>query len=352
MCGRIKNKELRGARLPCDGMLLVFGVQSSADRSPGQTCLLGDLTHDRTLGRLTRPDSAGRDLDASLRSAHLIENEQLTAMPQTANYVGRDALSTVHTCSLRGAAGDERQHWPAAGDVRFDRCMLEQGEEPACRGVRGEHRGQDGERHARHAHGHRSGDWFDEVAEAEHRGLFRDTLAHLGLRATAAAPCELPQPERKQIARLLSGREWPEDLQAGYRELTAAVSDASARRWRGSMDRSGSSESMLWRLLRIGSAPYFVLGANRTDRLHLRVGTPWDWRQAFHFRRLDVRAGTGGQPRVDWSALYTDRQTGEDHTVDGHVEVRWSHGRFSGPPEAKVYLDTPHHAVPGYFQLR
>lgn len=97
MCGRIKNKELRGARLPCDGVLLVFGVQSSADRSPGQTCFLGDLTHDRTLGRLTRPDSAGRDLDASLRNAHLIENEQLTATPQTANHVGRDALSTVHT---------------------------------------------------------------------------------------------------------------------------------------------------------------------------------------------------------------------------------------------------------------
>jgi hypothetical protein len=37
--------------------------------------------------------------------------------------------------------------------------------------------------------------------------------------------------------------------------------------------------------------------------------------------------------------------------VDGHVEVRWSHGRFCGPPEAKVYLDTPHQAVPGYFAL-
>ena len=35
----------------------------------------------------------------------------------------------------------------------------------------------------------------------------------------------------------------------------------------------------------------------------------------------------------------------------GHVEVRWSHGRFCGPPEAKVYLDTPHADVPGYFPL-
>jgi hypothetical protein len=33
------------------------------------------------------------------------------------------------------------------------------------------------------------------------------------------------------------------------------------------------------------------------------------------------------------------------------VELRWSHGRFGGPPEAKVYLDTPHHEVPGYHSL-
>jgi hypothetical protein len=37
--------------------------------------------------------------------------------------------------------------------------------------------------------------------------------------------------------------------------------------------------------------------------------------------------------------------------VEGHVEIRWSHGRFASPPEAKVYLDTPHHQVPGYWPL-
>lgn len=37
--------------------------------------------------------------------------------------------------------------------------------------------------------------------------------------------------------------------------------------------------------------------------------------------------------------------------VAGHVEIRWSHGRFGGHPEAKVYLDTPHAQVPGYHPL-
>ena len=35
----------------------------------------------------------------------------------------------------------------------------------------------------------------------------------------------------------------------------------------------------------------------------------------------------------------------------GHVEIRWSHGKLSGSPEAKVYLDTPAMQVPGYDAL-
>jgi hypothetical protein len=46
------------------------------------------------------------------------------------------------------------------------------------------------------------------------------------------------------------------------------------------------------------------------------------------------------------------RASGHDIEVAGHVEVRWSHGRFGGLPEAKGYLDTPHHLVPGYFALQ
>ena len=46
-----------------------------------------------------------------------------------------------------------------------------------------------------------------------------------------------------------------------------------------------------------------------------------------------------------------DKAEGVERTVDGHVELRWSHGRFSGPPEAKVYLDTTHDGVPGYHPL-
>jgi hypothetical protein len=102
----------------------------------------------------------------------------------------------------------------------------------------------------------------------------------------------------------------------------------------------------------MGSTPYFVLGSSATRSLRLRIATPWDWRQLFTLQRLDVFPQAGGQPRVGWNATVRERADGATHTVSGHVEVRWSHGRFGGLPEAKGYLDTPHHLVPGYVPLR
>jgi hypothetical protein len=78
---------------------------------------------------------------------------------------------------------------------------------------------------------------------------------------------------------------------------------------------------------------------------------PWDWRQRFQLTSFSITAATAGQPQVDWSAGYKTLPDGAEHTVRGHVEVRWSTGAFQGRPEAKIYLDTPHHEIPGYVSL-
>jgi hypothetical protein len=129
------------------------------------------------------------------------------------------------------------------------------------------------------------------------------------------------------------------------------VARASAARWRAALTSKAEKEALLWRLLRIGSAPYFVLGTADERSLRLRIATPWDWRQSWDLRGFEVWGDEAGQPVVRWAARVRGRHSGEEHEVLGHVEVRWSHGRFAGPPEAKAYLDTPHHRVPGYITL-
>lgn len=196
-----------------------------------------------------------------------------------------------------------------------------------------------------------AGDWYAEVAPDAYQALFATVRTELGTRAALPPHAADLTPAHRAELRAYLDVGWSAEAQAAYASLAAAVSRASADRWKVALRRRPDAEAVLWRLLRIGSAPYFVLGASKSQTLRLRVMTAWDWRQAYELKRIDVWGDDAGQPQVRWQAQVRDRAAGATVTVEGHVEVRWSHGRFGKPPEAKVYLDTPHHRVPGYVTI-
>lgn len=199
-------------------------------------------------------------------------------------------------------------------------------------------------------HGTRGGDWYQQIAPAEYQALYDATREELRAGALPGLVADLGSGDRTLLRKALR-RTWPPTLEGTYAAFVDAVARGSARVWSAALDRTRDRERMLWRLLRIGSAPYFVLGSSPRGSLRLRIATPWDWRQHFELRTFEVEARPGGQPMVGWRAVVRRRADRDDVTVDGRVEVRWSHGRFGGPPEAKVYLHTPHADVPGYFPL-
>lgn len=190
-------------------------------------------------------------------------------------------------------------------------------------------------------------DWYERVAPVEYQALYRASLRAVGAMDFPALVTDLDMADRKRLSPMLDGRTWPEGTHEEYRELCRAVSTETARIWKSSLRRS-ETESMLWRLLRIGSAPYYVLGSDGRESMRLRVDTPWDWRQNYSLESFEIEAQEFGQPRVGWTAGCVDLHRGVRREVRGHVQIRWSHGRFRQRPEAKIYLDTPHVDVPGY----
>jgi len=196
-------------------------------------------------------------------------------------------------------------------------------------------------------------DWYGEVASAEQQALYEVVRFETGLVGSLPVRAEAMTPiQRRELATALGRGPWTSPAAAeAYTALSAAVATGSARRWRQGLRSERVREATLWRFLRVAAATYFVLGSDGERMVRLRVGSPWDWRQSFRLRRFEVEPVVSRQPVVRWAATVDDRAAGEARTVDGHIEVRWSHGRFSGPPEAKVYLDTPHHLVAGYWPL-
>lgn len=195
-------------------------------------------------------------------------------------------------------------------------------------------------------------DWYMETAPGEFGALYEMCKKTAGLTDLPDDPRNLEQADKRRLRSALPARSFPDEVQPLYLDLCKAVSIASAARWRDAIAEFGKPEQVLWRLLRIGSAPYYLLGSDVRRRLRLRIASPWDWRQNFRFLKLEVTPGSAGQPQVDWVATYETRLDREVRSVNGHVEVRWSHGRFTHPPEAKVYLDTPTDELPGYYPLK
>ena len=198
-------------------------------------------------------------------------------------------------------------------------------------------------------HGHRGADWFRSIAEPELETLYQAVTAGLPDEYPSSA-LGLSREQGKTLATTLRGR-WSAELKAPARDLAAAVAARSAERWAASLGSMAERERLLLRLLRIGSAPYFVLGADADHSLRLRIETPWDWKQRYRLIEFEVTPEPSDQPVVSWSAQVESQQSRATMVVSGHVEIRWAHGKFNGAPEAKVYLDTPHHRVPGYVTI-
>jgi hypothetical protein len=191
--------------------------------------------------------------------------------------------------------------------------------------------------------------WYAAVAPEAYAAFYAEVRRVIG--------DELPASHRTlgaddiEVIRAACQRTWPEPLVEPWRAFSYQVASATAARWRVQLDSATKRELQLWRLLRLETSPYFVLGATKAgEPVRYRVATPWDWRQAYRFRSLDVSAAVAGQPLVLWRAVVEDRALDRDVVVEGEIEVRWSHGRFSAV-EAKLHLKTPATRVPGYFPL-
>jgi hypothetical protein len=194
--------------------------------------------------------------------------------------------------------------------------------------------------------------WYAETAGGEYQALYEAAVAHSRLHDLPDRAADLTRVQGRAMAATLGARQWPEMLLPLYQTLARRCAARSAQIWNESVSSPAQREQTAWWLLRLAPAPYYLLGDATRAPLRIRVDSPWDWRQTWHFESLDIAPAAGaGQPQVEWALRARHRETGEVRHVDGYVEVRWSHGRFSGHPEAKVQLRTPHEQVPGYKAL-
>lgn len=196
-----------------------------------------------------------------------------------------------------------------------------------------------------------TGPWFDSVALEQYQAYFLAVRSHYGLNGISADVTKLDAADRLMLKQALP-RQLSDELSGEQAAFCHAMATASVERWRKSVTSLRQRQEFALSLLRIPQAIYFLLGVDGPTSLRFKVASRWDWAKQYEVRELNMSGRAGAmQPTVDWRLVVTDCVSQTNLVVEGHVEVRWSHGRFLGAPEAKVKLDTALRAVPGYIAL-
>lgn len=200
--------------------------------------------------------------------------------------------------------------------------------------------------------------WYEQVALPELAAYYEVVRAGVdGSSLWGVEGVELPTDvrdldasHRRVLKEAMRGSPPDPAEETAYAELSRAVSIETALRWQHRLRAATASQrtQMLFRMLRIAGGPYWLLGTKGASLVQLAVVDTRTWRDRHRLRSFEVAPARVGQPQVDWRAVVTDALRGEDLVVEGHCEIRWSHGKLQGNPECKVQVDTPLAALPGY----
>lgn len=132
-----------------------------------------------------------------------------------------------------------------------------------------------------------------------------------------------------------------------YLAMCHTVSAKSATVFDEQIDASFASKSksavienlMRW-FFRLDSVSYVLCGIDAGDEFGVRIPSITRWKSQWS---LDAIAANPDLARrqsvVDFSLEFTKSNNGTTHVTKFHTELRWSHGRFCGSPEAKLYKE-------------
>ncbi len=195
-------------------------------------------------------------------------------------------------------------------------------------------------------------DWYERVAPVEYQALYR--ACGRGRWAPGTSPpgvTDLDVADRERLSPLLDGRtvagghpgRVPRILPGGQHRDGADL-EALPPPLRSGGDAVAAAPDRIGPVLRARQRRSGLHAAARRHPVGLAPALPPG--DASRSRpRSSASPGSAGRPAV------LDHRHGGRREVRGHVQIRWSHGRFRQRPEAKVYLDTPHAEVPGYHPL-
>ena len=209
----------------------------------------------------------------------------------------------------------------------------------------------------------RSENWYLSMALASYQDLYRsirdlrlyqfserypESIVEFEQKATETDREEL----QSEIAKL--DGEAKRIFNQKYIELCHKVAQASAdefnhniREALNSTSRIGVIEHIVDNLFRIDTTEYILAGTFGKNVFAVKIPSLGKWKSKWELLSIEAIPNLKRkQSVVDILVSYKQKSDKEIHIAKFHVEIRWSHGKFCGNPEAKLYKEFAWRDIP------
>jgi modification methylase len=132
-----------------------------------------------------------------------------------------------------------------------------------------------------------------------------------------------------------------------YHAMCKKVAEGSSERFNTyfsnsmhGVSRRYVTENLIRNLFRLDTIEYILMGTSGSKVYAIKMPSLSQWKKEWEL--VDVFATPDlnrGQSRVQITVRFKNKKTKEIHSAQFHVEIRWSHGKFTQNPEAKLYKD-------------
>lgn len=96
-------------------------------------------------------------------------------------------------------------------------------------------------------------------------------------------------------------------------------------------------ELIFHEFFRVNAVRYILAGIDKGEPFAIILNPSSEWSKGYEFLDIQALPKDAGQPEVLLRFFFKDKTSNEKFEIDLKAEIRWSHGKFCGNPESKLY---------------
>ncbi len=205
----------------------------------------------------------------------------------------------------------------------------------------------------------RGQDWFIKTAKNELENYYALCRKHLNINdefqsvESFYANRDKSYKKRfgKEVASLHSNKN--DEILIAYQNMCNKVSCVSAEifnqnllNFRSAHPSATALQPIFHYFFKINGIKYIIAGTEKNKPFANLLEDSTSWTKRYAFVDINAKPKFAGQPEVLLMFSFKDKITNETFEIPLKVEIRWSHGKFCGNPEAKVHKQWSYMGLP------